>query len=197
VPPNALGSSHSQVRERRWSGRRNHLSAARRKWRCPRGSAIVLEGNILFWLLGATDGHAKNFSVFLSSGGRFRLTPLYDVISAQPSVNSKRIPWKQFRLAMAVGSKRHYKVIQIAPHQFVENRRKSGLAKRWLPTSSKNCETPPIGSVAANPTLPMRQEGWKLRQLIARNCDRTRQKVRRSGPLRGFPQFLVQESPNE
>jgi hypothetical protein len=25
---------------------------------------------ILFWLIGATDGHAKNFSVFLKPGGR-------------------------------------------------------------------------------------------------------------------------------
>lgn len=89
-----------------------------------------LKASILFWLLGATDGHAKNFSVFLSSGGRFRLTPLYDVISAQPSVDSKQILWKQFRLAMAVGSKHHYKVIQIAPRHFVESAEKSGVGKQ-------------------------------------------------------------------
>jgi serine/threonine-protein kinase HipA len=89
-----------------------------------------LKANILFWLLGATDGHAKNFSVFLWSGGRFRLTPLYDVISAQPSVDSKQILWKQFRLAMAVGSKRHHKVIQIAPRHFFETAEKSGVGKQ-------------------------------------------------------------------
>jgi serine/threonine-protein kinase HipA len=88
-----------------------------------------LKANIGFWLLGATDGHAKNFSVFLSSGGRFRLTPLYDVISAQPSVDSKQILRKQFRLAMAVGSKRHYKVIQIAPRHFVESAEQSRVGK--------------------------------------------------------------------
>lgn len=91
---------------------------------------LFLKANILFWLLGATDGHAKNFSVFLSPGGRFHLTPLYDVISAQPSVDSKQILWKQFRLAMAVGSKRHYKVIQIAPRHFVESAEKSGVGKK-------------------------------------------------------------------
>ena len=56
-----------------------------------------LKANIVFWLMGATDGHAKNFSVFLRPGGRFRLTPLYDVISAQPSVDSKQVLWKNFR----------------------------------------------------------------------------------------------------
>ena len=45
----------------------------------------------MFWLLGATDGHAKNFSIFLLPGGRFRLTPLYDVMSAQPNVDAGEI----------------------------------------------------------------------------------------------------------
>jgi serine/threonine-protein kinase HipA len=48
-----------------------------------------LKAVIAFWLLGATDGHAKNFSVFLLPGGRYHMTPLYDVISAQPSVDSQ------------------------------------------------------------------------------------------------------------
>ena len=33
-------------------------------------------------MLRAIDGHAKNFSLFLNPGGRFQLTPLYDVLSA-------------------------------------------------------------------------------------------------------------------
>ncbi|UMX92505.1 HipA domain-containing protein [Escherichia coli] len=32
------------------------------------------------WLIGATDGHAKNFSVFIQAGGGYRLTPFYDII---------------------------------------------------------------------------------------------------------------------
>ncbi|VDR27347.1 Serine/threonine-protein kinase HipA [Raoultella terrigena] len=36
------------------------------------------------WLIGATDGHAKNFSIFLQPGGSYRLTPFYDIISAFP-----------------------------------------------------------------------------------------------------------------
>jgi serine/threonine-protein kinase HipA len=35
----------------------------------------LLKAQLLFWLLAATDGHAKNFSIFLLAGGRCRLTP--------------------------------------------------------------------------------------------------------------------------
>jgi serine/threonine-protein kinase HipA len=88
-----------------------------------------LKANIAFWLMGATDGHAKNFSIFLSPGGRFRMTPLYDVISAQPSVDSKQILWKQFRLAMAFGTKPHYQIRQIAPRYFFQTADQAGVGR--------------------------------------------------------------------
>lgn len=89
-----------------------------------------LKANIVFWLLGATDGHAKNFSIFLSPGGRFQMTPLYDVISAQPSVDSKQILWKQFRLAMAFGTKPHYQIRQIAPRHFFQTAELAGIGRQ-------------------------------------------------------------------
>jgi serine/threonine-protein kinase HipA len=85
---------------------------------------------IFFWLLGATDGHAKNFSVFLSPGGRYRMTPLYDVISAQPSVDSGEIRQNQFRLAMAVGDNRHYRLNTIAPRHFVQTAQRAGVGEQ-------------------------------------------------------------------
>ena len=88
-----------------------------------------LKANIVFWLLGATDGHAKNFSIFLSPGGRFRMTPLYDVISAQPSVDSKQILLRQFRLAMAFGTKPHYQIRQIAPRHFFQTADQAGIGR--------------------------------------------------------------------
>jgi serine/threonine-protein kinase HipA len=89
-----------------------------------------LKANIVFWLMGATDGHAKNFSVFLRPGGRFQLTPLYDVISAQPSVDSKQILWKQFRLAMSFGTKPYYGMArQIAPRHFYQTADRAGIGK--------------------------------------------------------------------
>ncbi len=35
-----------------------------------------LKAQLVFFLIGATDGHAMNFSVSLRPGGRFQLTPL-------------------------------------------------------------------------------------------------------------------------
>lgn len=64
----------------------------------------VLKAQILFWLIGATDGHAKNFSVFLGPGGSYHLTLLYDVLTAQPSLEAGQIERKQMKLAMSVGT---------------------------------------------------------------------------------------------
>ena len=62
--------------------------------------ATFMHAYILFWMLGATDGHAKNFSIMLGPGGGFRLTPFYDVLSAQPSLDAGQIQQKKFKLAM-------------------------------------------------------------------------------------------------
>lgn len=89
--------------------------------------ATFLRANIIFWLIGATDGHAKNFSVFLGPGGSYGLAPLYDVLSAQPSLDARQIKRKSFKLAMSVGKNRHYVVDEIAPRHFVETATAAGV----------------------------------------------------------------------
>ena len=62
-------------------------------------------------MLAATDGHAKNFSVFIEPGGRYSLTPLYDILSAYPVMGrgANHIAPNKARMAMAVsGKNRHY-----------------------------------------------------------------------------------------
>lgn len=86
-----------------------------------------LKAQILFWLMGATDGHAKNFSVFLGAGGTFSLTPFYDVLSAQPSLDARQIERKQMKLAMFVGDGRHYRIDEIQGRHFVQTTEKAGL----------------------------------------------------------------------
>ena len=88
---------------------------------------FFLKAQIVFWLLGATDGHAKNFSVFLRPGGRFRLTPLYDVMSVQPAVDAKQLRRNKMKLALAVGDNRHYAVHEIMPRHFLQTAAKSGI----------------------------------------------------------------------
>ena len=88
---------------------------------------FFLKAQIVFWLLGATDGHAKNFSVFLRPGGRFRLTPLYDVMSVQPAVDASQLRRNQMKLALAVGDNRHYVVLEIMPRHFQQTAARSGI----------------------------------------------------------------------
>jgi serine/threonine-protein kinase HipA len=88
-----------------------------------------LQTQILFWLLGATDGHAKNFSIFLGPEGSYRLTPVYDVLSAQPCLDAGQIRKNQMKLAMSVGSNRRYVVDRIAFRHFVQTAKDAGIAE--------------------------------------------------------------------
>ena len=47
---------------------------------------------ILFWAMAAIDGHAKNFSLFLEPGSAYRMTPIYDVLSAYPMMGARGLP---------------------------------------------------------------------------------------------------------
>ncbi|HIC7212829.1 type II toxin-antitoxin system HipA family toxin [Burkholderia stabilis] len=76
---------------------------------------------IVFWMLAAPDGHAKNFSLRLLPGGRFRLTPLYDVMSIWPVEGDGANPWSwhKAKLAMAVhGKRKHYAMRDITRRHF-------------------------------------------------------------------------------
>ena len=90
---------------------------------------VFLKAHIFFWLLGATDGHAKNFSLHLLPGGRFRLAPLYDIMSTQPCVDAGQLRHNQFKLAMAVGKNRHYIVDDVLPGHFVQTAATAGVGK--------------------------------------------------------------------
>ncbi|MFK7855966.1 MAG: type II toxin-antitoxin system HipA family toxin [Granulosicoccus sp.] len=90
------------------------------------------KAQILFWLIGATDGHAKNFSLALSSQGRFRTTPLYDVLTLQPSYDKKQIPRKDFKMAMRVGRSNQYNVENIVGRHFQDTGVQSGLSRQTI-----------------------------------------------------------------
>ncbi|VXD00215.1 type II toxin-antitoxin system HipA family toxin [Sphingomonas sp. 8AM] len=87
---------------------------------------MVMKAVVAFWLLGATDGHAKNFSIHLGPGGRFAATPLYDVLSAEPSLAAHQINRRQMRLAMAIGDRRRYRIDEIAPRHFLQTAVRAG-----------------------------------------------------------------------
>jgi len=92
-----------------------------------RDRRLFLKAQIFFWLLGATDGHAKNFSLFLRPGSRFVLAPLYDVMSAQPALAAGQLRRNQMKLAMVVGNSRHAVMDRIAPRHFIQTGEGSGM----------------------------------------------------------------------
>ncbi len=74
---------------------------------------------VIFDLLHATDGHAKNFSIFLEEDG-FRLTPFYDVMSGYFFHYREKKPLQQLKLAMKVGSSGHYHFKRISKRHYRE-----------------------------------------------------------------------------
>jgi serine/threonine-protein kinase HipA len=89
---------------------------------------------LAFWLLAATDGHAKNFSIFLLPGGGYRMTPLYDVISAWPVIGRgpNLVALQEAKLAMAVRSKNvHYELDRIQTRHWHGLAQRSGAEGVW------------------------------------------------------------------
>lgn len=101
-----------------------------------------LLSQLAFWMLGATDGHAKNFSVFLQAGGTYALTPLYDVLSAYPIIGrgKGKLPRQKAHLAMSVrGKSPHSQLDYVKTRHWIDEARRSGVpemrdAMIWLAT---------------------------------------------------------------
>jgi len=85
---------------------------------------------IIFWLLAATDGHAKNFSIAHLPGGRYRATPIYDVLSIHPVIGTgkNQISPHKAKLAMAVrGSTNYYLIEKIQRRHWLAQAQQVGL----------------------------------------------------------------------
>lgn len=85
---------------------------------------------VLFWMLCAIDGHAKNFSVFLTSGGGYHLTPRYDVLSAFPILgkSANQLSPNKAKMAMGfLGKSKHYHWDKILPRHLISTAEKVGL----------------------------------------------------------------------
>lgn len=78
---------------------------------------LFLKAQLVFWMIAAIDGHAKNFSIFNEPRG-FRMTPLYDVLSAAPPHLRDGFRHKELQLAMSAGTGRHYRLDQLHPRHF-------------------------------------------------------------------------------
>jgi serine/threonine-protein kinase HipA len=83
---------------------------------------------LIFDLLVATDGHAKNFSLFQTSKG-FRLTPIYDVMSGYFLHARENMPYQKMKLAMKVGNSGHYAFKRITQRHYLETAKMCDIAE--------------------------------------------------------------------
>lgn len=87
-----------------------------------------IKTQVLFLLLSAPDGHAKNFSVHLQAGDNFSLTPVYDVLSTYP-IDNKQLKHRA-KLAMGwMGTTKgyRYKIQDIQLRHILFTAKKLGL----------------------------------------------------------------------
>ena len=92
--------------------------------------SVFFKTQVVFWLLCAIDGHAKNFSVFLEPKGGYRLTPSYDVLSAYPVIGNAAglLQEKKVKMAMALtGKNRHYKWSELQRRHFDSTAKACGI----------------------------------------------------------------------
>jgi serine/threonine-protein kinase HipA len=97
-----------------------------------RDRETFFRAQLLFWLLCAPDGHAKNFSIHIGARGAFTMTPLYDVLSAYPMLGAgpNQINPHKIRLAMAVrGKNPHWKMRDVLRRHWNEVARRHGVAE--------------------------------------------------------------------
>lgn len=92
-----------------------------------RDRETFFRAQIFYFLIGASDGHAKNFSLQLRRRGRFRLAPLYDILSVAPVVHAGRLQRKRYRMAMSIDG--HYGIDEIVPRHFEAEGKASGLPR--------------------------------------------------------------------
>ncbi|SDH70972.1 type II toxin-antitoxin system HipA family toxin [Propionivibrio dicarboxylicus] len=112
---------------------------------------------IVFTLMAATDGHAKNFSIFLRAGGDYQLTPIYDVLSAWPIIGSgaRQLAFQKAELAMAwKGKSTHYKFREIEYRHFVGTARRCGYGDRIEATLAHLAQAVPGAIDAVGARLP-------------------------------------------
>jgi serine/threonine-protein kinase HipA len=135
---------------------------------------------LAFWLLAATDGHAKNFSLFLLPGGRYRMTPLYDVISAWPIIGAgaNRVAWQEAKLAMAVRSKNtHYQLARIETRHWEGLAQRSGADGTW-PAMQALVARVPAAIAAVQAQITTGQPAGFPRRMTEAIFDGLRQQVR-------------------
>ncbi|MFV0298530.1 MAG: type II toxin-antitoxin system HipA family toxin [Hyphomicrobiaceae bacterium] len=122
------------------------------------------------FVIGGSDAHAKNYSVLLTRLGRFRLAPLYDLISLLPYLDRRR----DGKLAMPIDGQ--YRFDRIAPRHWERQARAAGYAPDRAMAHIRDClaRLPDEASALAQDFANNGLAGEELDRLVAcliERCD--------------------------
>lgn len=123
----------------------------------------LLTTQLLFWMLAAPAGHAKNFSIRVLPQGRYQLTPLYDVMSIWPVEGNGPNQFSMFKakMAMAVlGKNKHYLFKDIQRRHFNNIARKCFDRTDSEDVIGRVLESTPIAIEAMKSKLPQDFPNW-------------------------------------
>lgn len=111
------------------------------------------KAQVVFYLLAAIDGHAKNFSIFIKPRGEYCLTPLYDVMSAHPFMAKRQLEKRKVKMAMALqGKNKHYLWHLICRRHFISTASKVGFTSTLANNIIDECieQVPAVISAVSN-----------------------------------------------
>lgn len=90
-----------------------------------------LRANMLNWLIGGTDAHAKNYSLLIGAADEIRLAPLYDV--------SSQLPYPDLvaqRVSMKIGD--HYDMVRVTLRDWQKLARACSVPEEHVTTMLAN-----------------------------------------------------------
>lgn len=152
----------------------------------PADQRIFLRANLAFWLMAAIDGHAKNFSLRIEAGGRYRLTPLYDILSVYPAAGRGVGLFDPHRLSMAMAppgtANRHYRHKDIVARHWQAAADALGITFDVNNELQRFADEAPAAVDAVAAKVPIDIDGLTLERITQRFVAASR-KAPRGGPL--------------
>jgi len=150
-------------------GLRKLFSLLQQSASAPDDMRRLMASQVLFWLLRAPDGHAKNFSIRLLAGGGFQLTKMYDVMSAYPILGKGPNQWapRDVKMAMALlGKSKHYTMATIQRRHFNSTAQQVGYAHDAEAIIQQLIERTPSAIREVQAQLPRNFSPWVAERVL-------------------------------
>ena len=110
----------------------------------PRNLQIFVLYLLFNYLMGATDAHAKNYSILLGTEGTALLAPLHDVASIAPYQSLSPRRRKPLRAAMSIGGENRFCMLDgkhLEQLSHVESLVTAGVTREWITSSAERMAT--------------------------------------------------------